>query len=254
MAPTSASKMNPSQLIVMDNAQALYVRAAEEIAHFAGEAICTHGEFTLCLTGGSTPAPTYELLATRFHLSVDWKEVQFFWGDERCVPPDDPASNFGMANRTIFSKLALRPEQIHRMRGEDEPVQAAQAYEHELRAFFGLERPSDFPSFSLLLLGLGENAHVASLFPRHPALHEKERLAVAVEVEAVPNRRISLTLPVINHAERVMFLVSGTNKAAAVRKILQGPPDPDLYPGQCVKPHSGEIVWLMDEAAASELT
>jgi 6-phosphogluconolactonase len=254
MAPASANKMNPSQLIVMDNAQALYVRAAEEIAHFAGEAICTHGEFTLCLTGGSTPAPTYELLATRFHLSVDWKEVQFFWGDERCVPPDDPASNFGMANRTIFSKLALRPEQIHRIRGEDEPVQAAQAYERELRAFFRLEQPGDFPSFNLLLLGLGENAHVASLFPRHPALLEKERLAVAVEVEAVPNRRISLTLPVINHAERVMFLVSGANKAAAVKKILQGPPDPDLYPGQCVKPHHGEIVWLMDEAAASELT
>jgi 6-phosphogluconolactonase len=245
--------MNPSQLIVMDNAQALYVRAAEEIAHFAGEAICTHGEFTLCLTGGSTPASTYELLATRFHLSVDWKEVQLFWGDERCVPPDDPASNFGMANRTMLSKLALRPEQVHRMRGEDEPAQAAHEYERELRAFFRLEQPDDFPSFNLLLLGLGENAHVASLFPGHPALHEKTRLAVAVEVEAVPRRRISLTFPVINHAERVMFLVSGANKAAAVRQILQGPPDPDQYPGQYVKPDRGEVVWLLDQAAASAL-
>jgi 6-phosphogluconolactonase len=245
--------MNPSQLIVMDNAQALYVRAAEEIAHFAGEAICTHGEFTLCLTGGTTPASTYELLATRFHLSVDWKEVQFFWGDERCVPPDDPASNFGMANRTMLSKLALRPEQMHRMRGEDEPAHAAHEYERELRAFFRLEQPDDFPSFNLLLLGLGENAHVASLFPGDPALHEKARLAVAAEVEAVPRRRISLTLPVINHAERVMFLVSGANKAAAVRQILQGPPDPDQYPGQYVKPHNGEVVWLLDHAAASAL-
>jgi len=245
--------MNPSQLIVMDNAQALYVRAAEEIAHFAGEAICTHGEFSLCLTGGTTPASTYELLATRFRLSVDWKEVQFFWGDERCVPPDDPASNFGMANRTMLSKLALRPEQIHRMRGEDEPLRAAQEYEQELRAFFGLEQPSDYPCFNLLLLGLGENAHVASLFPRHPALHEETRLAVAVEVEAAPSRRISLTLPVINSAERVMFLVSGENKAAAVRSILRGPADPDQYPGQFVNPHSGEIVWLIDQAAAREL-
>src|SRR5579864_6759938 len=99
--------MNPSQLIVMDDLQALYVRAAEEITHFAGEAICTHGEFTLCLSGGSTPAATYELMATRFKLSVDWKEVQFFWGDERCVPPTDPASNYEMANRTMLSKLAL---------------------------------------------------------------------------------------------------------------------------------------------------
>ncbi|HXZ89158.1 MAG TPA: 6-phosphogluconolactonase, partial [Candidatus Binataceae bacterium] len=110
--------MSRSNIIVTDDAQALYMRGAEEIAHFAGEAICTHGEFALCLSGGSTPAATYELLATRFHLSVDWKEVQFFWGDERCVPPDNPASNYGMANRTMLSRLALRPDQVHRIRGE----------------------------------------------------------------------------------------------------------------------------------------
>jgi 6-phosphogluconolactonase len=245
--------MNPNQLIVMDSASELYVRAAEEIAHFAGEAICTHGEFTVCLTGGNTPASTYELLATRFHLSVDWKEVQFFWGDERCVPPDDRASNFGMANRTMLSKLALRPQQIHRIQGEEEPLQAAQNYEQELRAFFRLERPGAFPSFNLLLLGLGDNAHVASLFPRHPALQEKTRLAVAVEVEAAPSRRISLTMPVINHADRVMFVVSGENKAAAVRNVLQGTADPEQYPAQFVKPLSGDVVWLIDKAAASEL-
>jgi 6-phosphogluconolactonase len=245
--------MNPTQIIVMDDAQALYVRAAEEIAHFAGEAICTHGEFNLCLTGGATPASTYELLATRFHLSVDWKEVQFFWGDERCVPPDDPSSNFGMANRTMLSKLVLRPEQVHRMRGEEEPALAAQQYERELRDFFRLEEPGDFPSFNLMLLGLGENAHVASLFPHHPALHEKNRLVVAVEVEATPSRRLSLTIPVINSAERVMFVVSGETKAEAVRNILQGPADPEQYPAQFVKPHSGEIVWLIDKAAASHL-
>src|ERR1700751_2817837 len=123
--------MPQPKLIILNDPQELYVRAAEEVAHIAGEAVCTHGEFTICLSGGSTPASTYELLATRFHLSVDWKEVQFFWGDERCVPPDDPASNFGMANRTMLSKLTLRPEQVHRMRGEDEPEQAAQQYEHE---------------------------------------------------------------------------------------------------------------------------
>jgi 6-phosphogluconolactonase len=245
--------MNPAQLIVIDDAQALYVRAAEEIAHFASEAICTHGEFSLCLTGGTTPAATYELLATRFHLSVDWKEVQFFWGDERCVPPDDPQSNFGMASRTMLSSLALRPEQIHRMRGEDDPVRAASEYEHELRSFFSLNQQSDLPSFNLLLLGLGDNAHVASLFPHHPSLHENSRLVVAVEVEATPHRRISLTMPVINNAQRVMFLVSGEKKAAAVRNVLQGPADPEHYPAQFVKPHSGEIVWLMDKAAAGGL-
>jgi 6-phosphogluconolactonase len=246
--------MSPIQLIVMDDAQALYTRAAEEIAHFAGEAICTHGEFTLCLTGGSTPAAIYELLATRFQLSVDWKEIQFFWGDERCVPPDDPASNFGMANRTMLSKIALRPEQIHRIHGEDEPNQAAFEYEHELRRFFRVgELDNDLPSFNLLLLGLGENAHVASLFPHHSALHEKTRMAVAVDVEATPSRRVSLTMPVLNNAERIMFLVTGEKKAAAVRNVLQGAADPEQYPAQLVKPRSDQIVWLIDGAAASGL-
>jgi 6-phosphogluconolactonase len=242
-----------SQLIVMDDAQALYVRAAEEIVHIAGESICTHGEFTLCLTGGATPAASYELLATRFRLSVDWKEVQFFWGDERCVTPADPASNFGMANRTMLSRLALRPEQIHRIRGEDEPAQAAAEYERELRRSLRLAEPSDLPCFNLLLLGLGENAHVASLFPHHPALHVTTRLAVAVEVEATPHRRVSLTMPVINNAERIMFLISGEKKAAAVKNVLQGPPDPEQYPAKLVKSHANEIVWLVDKAAASGL-
>jgi 6-phosphogluconolactonase len=246
--------MTSSQLVIMDDAQALYVRAAEEIAHFAGEAICTHGEFTLCLTGGTTPAASYELLATRFQLSVDWKEVQFFWGDERCVPPDDPASNFGMAKRTMLSKLDLRPEQIHRMRGEDDPASAAAEYERELRRSLRVDDPGEYPSFNLILLGLGENAHVASLFPRHPALYEKTRLAVAVEVDATPSKRISLTMPVINNAERVLFLVSGESKAAAVKDVLQGSADPEQYPAQLVKPRSGEVVWLMDKAAASRLT
>ena len=119
--------MSEPKLIILNDAQELYVRAAEETAHIAGESVCTHGEFTLCLSGGSTPAATYDLLATRFHLSVDWKEVQFYWGDERCVPPDHAESNYAMANRTMLSKLALRPDQVHRMRGEDPPAKAAAA-------------------------------------------------------------------------------------------------------------------------------
>src|ERR1700756_3349155 len=145
--------MSERQIIILDTPEELFVRAAEEIAHVAGEAICMHGEFTLCLTGGTTPERTYDLLATRFHLSVDWKEVQFFWGDERCVPPDNAESNYAMANRTMLSKLTLRPEQVHRMRGEDPPASAAAAYESELRKRFGLG-DGDFPRFDLILLGL----------------------------------------------------------------------------------------------------
>ncbi|HUY19763.1 MAG TPA: 6-phosphogluconolactonase [Candidatus Binataceae bacterium] len=244
--------MKEPQIQILEDASATHVRAAEEIAHFAGEDICIHAEFNLCLTGGSTPAATYELLATRFRLSVDWKEVQFFWGDERCVPPGDPASNFGMANRTMLGQLALRPEQIHRMRGEDPPEQAARAYEDELRRCFSID-VGEWPRFGVVLLGLGANAHIASLFPGHPALHEAERLAMAVTVEAEQAHRVTLTAPVINHAARVLFMVTGAEKAAAVKAVLEGPRDPDRYPAQLVAPEDGELLWLMDRAAASLL-
>ena len=246
--------MAEPKLIILGDAQSLHVHAAEEIAHFASEAICSHAQFTLCLSGGSTPAATYALLAERFRLSVDWKEVQFFWGDERCVPPDDPASNFAMAQRTMLSRLDLRPEQIHRIRGEDPPEQAARAYEEELRASFGIGA-GEFPRFDLTLVGLGENVHVESLFPGHPALHERDRAVVAIEVDAVPQRhRVTITPPVLNNSARVMFLVEGAGKAEAVRSALEGPRDPDRFPAQTIDPPHGEVVWLLDRAAASLLS
>jgi 6-phosphogluconolactonase len=245
--------MAEPKLIILDDAQSLYVHAAEEITHFAGEAICTHAEFMLCLTGGSTPAATYELLAERFRLSVDWKEVQFFWGDERCVPPNDPASNFGMANRTMLSRLDLRPEQIHRIRGEDPPEQAAREYEEDLRTSFGIGE-GEFPRFNLTLVGMGDNVHVESLFPGSPALHERRRLAIAVEVDAPQRHRVTITPPVLNNSARVMFLVQGAAKAAAVKSALEGPRDPDRYPAQIIDPPHGEVIWLLDRPAASRLS
>jgi 6-phosphogluconolactonase len=245
--------MSEPRLVIVDDAQALYVHAAEEIAHFAGESICTHGDFTLCLSGGSTPAAVYELLAERFRLSVDWKEVQFFWGDERCVPPDDPASNFGMAKRTMLSRLELRAGQIHRMRGEDPPERGARAYEEELRTSFGLAE-NEFPRFELTLLGLGDNVHIDSLFPGSAAIHERKRLAVAVEVDAKQHHRLTLTVPVINNSARVMFLVTGAAKAQAVKTTLEGPRDPDRFPAQLVAPTNGEVIWLLDRPAASLLS
>jgi 6-phosphogluconolactonase len=244
--------MGKPQIIVLDDAEAMSVRAAEEIVHVSGEAICTHGQFTLCLTGGNTPARIYNLIATRFHLSVDWNAVHLFWGDERCVPPGDEASNYGMANRTMLSGLNLDPGQIHRMRGEDDPEAAARAYEDELREFFSLAE-NEFPRFELVLLGLGDNVHIASLFPGSPAIHESRRLVSAVEVDAPQRRRITLTPPVLNHAARVMFIVSGANKAEAVRLALQGPRDIDKYPAQLIDPDRTEVMWLLDRAAASQL-
>jgi 6-phosphogluconolactonase len=245
--------MSERQIIILETAEELFVRAAEEIAHVAGEAICMHGEFNLCLTGGTTPSRTYDLLATRFELSVDWKEVQFYWGDERCVPPDDPASNFGMANRTILSKLKIKPEQIHRVYGEHPPEQAAREYEDELRNRFNLG-DGEFPRFDLMLLGLGDNCHMLSLFPGIPALHEQHRLVVPVEVEDKNPRRVTMTAPVMNNSARIMFLVSGENKAAAVKRVLEGNDDPERVPAHLVAPKDGVVIWMMDKAAASQLS
>ena len=245
--------MAEPKLIVLEDAQSLYKHAAEEIAHFAGEAICTHAEFTLCLSGGSTPAATYKMLAERFRLSVDWKEVQFYWGDERCVPPDDDASNFAMAQRTMLSHLDLQPQQIHRMRGELPPDDGARDYENDLRRSFGIDQ-GEFPRFDLMLLGLGDNVHIASLFPGSPAIGERERLAVALEVDAPQRHRITLTPPVLNNSARIMFLVEGAGKAAAVKMALEGPRDRERYPAQIIDPPDGEVIWLLDRAAASQLS
>jgi 6-phosphogluconolactonase len=243
--------MSEPKIVILDDALALYAHAAEEIAHFAGEAVCTHGEFTLCLSGGSTPAATYEMLGSKFHFSIDWKEVQFFWGDERCVPPDDPACNYAMTLRTLLSKLALKPSQVHRVLGEQPPDQAARAYEDELRSHFALG-DGEFPRFDVVLLGLGENAHTASLFPGSAAIHESERLALAVDVDdPIQRHRVTVTPPVINNASRVMFLVAGQAKAQAVWNVLKGPRDVDKFPAQVVAPERGELIWLLDKAAAS---
>jgi 6-phosphogluconolactonase len=245
--------MSKPQLVILEDAQAVVAHAAEEVAHIAGEAICTHGQFTLSLSGGSTPAAMYELLATRFKLSIDWKEVQFFFGDERCVPPDNKSSNYAMASRTMLAPLGIKPEHVHRIKGELKPDDAARTYEEELRKFFSLAAGA-LPRFDLVLLGLGANAHTASLFPGDRAIHEKQKMVVAVEVDDPTQRhRVTLTAPVINHAARVMFVVHGADKAPAVQQILEGPRDLDRYPAQVVAPEDGELVWVLDKQAASRL-
>ncbi len=245
--------MSERQIIVVDSADKLSVRAAEEIVHVSGEAICTHGEFNLCLAGGSTPARAYGLLATRFQLSVDWKEVQFYFGDERCVAPDDPASNYAMAMRTILGQLNLKDSQVHRIRGEASPEDAAREYEAELRRNFNLG-PGEFPRFDLMLLGLGTNCHILSLFPGVAALRERHRIALAVEVEDPHPHRVTLTAPVANRSARVMFVVSGADKAHAVKRVLEEEDDPERVPAHLIAPDDGVVTFLLDEAAASQLS
>lgn len=222
--------------------------AAELIAGLAVAAVAASGRFTVALAGGGTPRPVYEKLATpAFANRIPWDKVHVFFGDERCVAPDDPLSNFRMAREALLDHVPLPNGNIHRINGEDDPVRAAQAYELEMRGFFSAEDP---PVFDLICLGLGQDGHTASLFPGTEALAEKNRLVVAQHVEAVDAWRVTLTPGVINAAGNVVFLVEGAGKAEVLQRVLQGPHDPDLLPAQLVQPHHGRTHWLVDAAAA----
>ncbi len=240
------------EIRVFETPRALAEGAAEELASLAEEAIGERGKFSLVLAGGNTPRLLYERLAQApFRDQIDWARVEIFFGDERCVPPEHPDSNFRMANESLLGQVSIPQEQIHRIRGEIEPVQAAREYEAELKAAFR----SPQPAFDLVLLGLGEDGHTASLFPGSTALKHKKHWVTAVEHHRPPPplvTRITLTLPVLNAAREAWFLVSGGGKANILRRILDTEGETDLLPAQQVQPVSGELVFLVDKAAWPE--
>jgi 6-phosphogluconolactonase len=185
---------------------------------------------------------------------VRWDNIHFFWGDERHVPPEDPQSNFRMARETLFVSAPVPTPNIHRVRAEEpDAVLAAAKYERELKSFFDL-KPGQIPRFDCVLLGIGADGHTASLFPATDALKEKKRLVVANWVEKFQRYRITMTVPVLNHAAQVIFLVSGREKAEVLKQILEGDYRPDLLPAQRVRPVDGKLLWLVDAAAGSALT
>ena len=206
---------------------------------------------SVALSGGSTPRALYELLAEPaepFREQIAWGDIDFFFSDERHVPPDHPDSNYRMANETLFTRVPAPPHRVHRIPAENPiAVRAAEEYEAGLRNFFGAARPA----FDLLLLGLGEDGHTASLFPGSPALRETERLVAAPWVEKFSAYRITLTLPVLNNAGSVIFLVTGASKANILEKVLEGGPNSEGFPAHAVQPASGNLLWLVDEAAAA---
>jgi 6-phosphogluconolactonase len=192
----------------------------------------------------------YESLARRENAAqVDWSKVQLFWSDERCVPPDSVDSNFRMARETLIDHVDVPPANVHRMEGELDPAEAADRYEAALRSVFG----DVIPRFDLLLLGLGENGHIASLFPHQPVLDERTRMVCGIRVDEVKMSRITFTLPVINAAALVLFVVAGPNKAGVVHRVLEGARDPVAIPAQAVSPMNGELLWMVDAAAAVKL-
>jgi 6-phosphogluconolactonase len=234
--------------------QELFAAAAEEVVRSANEAVAQRGRFTIALSGGSTPKNLYNLLATNARTALPWDRMFFFWGDERHVPPTDPDSNYRMADETMLSKIPVPAANVFRMKTENPDAAAvAEEYEQTLRKFFQLE-PGQIPTFDLILLGMGPDGHTASLFPGTAALQEKSRLVVANWVEKMKTHRITLTLPVLNAALCVTFLVSGTDKASVVRAVLEEDVPGEQYPSKLVCPRQGRLIWLVDRAAASALS
>ncbi|MDF0645662.1 MAG: 6-phosphogluconolactonase [Nitrospira sp.] len=235
-------------------------RWADDTAEF----LCDHGRqairlrsrFLLTLSGGSTPQRLYEMLTRSTEAQqMDWHRTVFLFGDERCVGPSDPDSNYGMARTSLFAPLGIAPGQVHRMTGENpDPRSAADDYERVLRTVTGCAVP-EIPRLDVVLLGLGEDGHTASLFPGTAALHEPHRLvAVGRSPKGVPSR-LTLTLGVINRANVILFLVTGSSKAGIVRRILEPQNAADrTLPAALVTPDQGHLVWMLDQAAASELT
>jgi 6-phosphogluconolactonase len=238
------------KISVVPDAAALAEAAAREFARAAGDAIADRGIFRVVLAGGSTPRALYRRLTRApYRRAIRWDRIRFFFGDERCVPPDHERSNYRMARETLFDPLKIPPRHVLRMKGEREPPRAAREYEESIRRGFS-GRPA---RFDLVLLGLGDDGHTASLFPSTAALAERRRLVAANYVPKFSEWRLTLTYPALNAARRVIFLVSGLEKATAAARILNKQRGYQDLPASAVSPRRGAVLWILDEAAASKL-
>ena len=231
--------------------------AAAELVHTIGqEAVRANGRFLIALSGGTTPETLYRALTSpAFARGFDWSRTTFFFSDERGVPPDDPRSNYASASRALFTPLNIMPSQIYRMAGEARDLQAAaHTYEQQLRRATNTP-PSSPPILDLVLLGLGEDGHTASLFPGSPVLRDHQSLIAVSQSPKDPPNRLTMTLGVINRASVILFLVAGTGKAEVVRAILDPKTEAERQlPASLVAPEKGCLIWFLDRAAAAELS
>jgi len=235
------------EIVIVPDPEAMAHEAARRFVALSREAAGSRGRFSVALSGGSTPGRLYGLLAEEPYCSqIPWAEVHLFWADERCVPPGDPDSNYLLAHQALISRVPIPPDNVHRVYGELKPDRAARVYEQELHDFFC----GPYARFDLVLLGLGEDGHTASLFPGSPVLAEAERLVAATTAvyQDRPAERVTLTLPAINAARQVLFLVSGGAKAAVVQSVIEG--EGGLLPARRVQPAAGQLTWLLDAEAA----
>ncbi|MBL7959637.1 6-phosphogluconolactonase [bacterium] len=228
--------------------------AAEKIVSIAQKSIQNRGQFAWSLSGGSTPKEVYSMLAALpLKEKIDWEKTHIFWGDERSVVRTHPDSNFRMAKESLLDAVEIPPANIHRVASEEDPMLAAQQYEDDIREFFGIS-DGIFPEFDLILLGMGDDGHTASLFPDTEALKVQDRLVVDNFVKKLNTHRITFTFPIINHARNVLFIISGSVKSKMIKQVLANTDAPKTLPSQLVQPKSGSLFWFLDKDAAADLT
>ncbi len=244
-----------ARYIVYPTAEAVAEAAAQLFTDSATQAVSARGRARIAISGGSTPKRMFALLADSgkpYSTEVPWEKLDLFWVDERCVPPTDSESNFKMTKEALLDHVPLPSANVHRMQGETDPAQAAASYESDIRNTFKLEG-AETPTFDLVLLGMGDDGHTASLFPHTEALHEEGLIVTANHVPQKDTWRITLTKPVINQGREVVFLIEGAAKAAVLAEVLLGPYDPEARPSQLIRPASGRLSFLLDSAAAAKL-
>ncbi len=235
---------------IYNDLEALSQAAAELFTVQSRQARLICGRFSVAISGGETPHRLYEILATSpYRERIHWDEMHIFWSDERCVPEDDPRNNARMAHKTLLDLVPIPPDHIHAIRCDYSPQQAAVEYEKELKDFFSTQNPN----FHLVLLGLGANGHIASLFPNTAVLNEKVKWVSEVYVKELNMHRITFTAPFINQASQVVFLVSGADKAQVLENVLEGTYKPHALPAQLIRPNGKQPIWLVDKAACRKL-
>jgi 6-phosphogluconolactonase len=244
------------EIRILPDGAAIARRAAQEFVQAAASAVREKGSFNVTLAGGSTPKALYSLLVDdpTLRSQVPWDKIHLFFGDERHVPPDHLDSNFRMATEAMISKAPLKPEQVTRIKGEyPDAEQAALEYEKALREYFRL-KDGEYPRFDLVLAGMGNEGHTLSLFPGTKALHADGRVTVRNWVGKLYTERITLTAPAASNAEQVIFMVTGADKAPALKAVLEGPFEPEQLPAQLIQPKNGKLLWLVDTAAGAMLS
>jgi 6-phosphogluconolactonase len=238
----------PTIQITADLAE-LATAAMQEVLKSSRQAISQRGGFSFVLSGGNTPKTLFEKLATDpAAAGMDWSRTEVYFGDERCVPPDDAESNYRMAKLAMLDRVAIPPASVHRMRGEIDPQTAAIEYGRILQAKFGEGGPD------LILLGMGDDGHTASLFPHTAALAEQRHRCIANFVPRLNTWRLTMSAPFINRAAKVIIMVSGAGKAERIAQVIEGPRDPQALPIQLIAPASGSLLWLLDRPAAARLS